>query len=144
MADEISEEGGEKESGDWRVAYIVEPAEMWWEVRKGQQVMRDIAVGETNHIEILPFDAKTGKLVLNAPIQVSIIDGKGKVVDRQSLAFLSGAFDHYTNNFSVPSKGRYTMQVIIGAPTTALHGEHHVPPAVLAPTTIDFSDIELG
>jgi hypothetical protein len=57
------EEGGEQEVGDYRVGYIVEPAEGWWEGDPGNLTFREPAPGETNHIEILPFEARTGLLI---------------------------------------------------------------------------------
>src|SRR4051794_29773541 len=41
MGEEIRAEGGETTQGQWRIAYIVEPAEPWYETSDGQQIRRD-------------------------------------------------------------------------------------------------------
>jgi hypothetical protein len=81
MAEEIEAEGGETTQGQWRIGYIVEPAEPWFETSGGQQVKRDPAPGETHHIEILPFEASTGRLVPNTPVRLEVLDAAGAVVD---------------------------------------------------------------
>ncbi len=54
IEEEVEAEGGETQVGPWRIAYIVEPAEGWFEPRGGQLRWRPPAAGETHHIEILP------------------------------------------------------------------------------------------
>ncbi|SBW22997.1 putative secreted protein [Candidatus Protofrankia californiensis] len=51
LAKEIRSEGGEVQTGPWRIAYIVEPAESWYEGSSGQQVLRKPPAGETHHVE---------------------------------------------------------------------------------------------
>ncbi len=60
---EIDEKAGEQEVGEYQVAYIVESGEGWWEGEPESLEWREPAAGETNHIEILPFEAKTGQMI---------------------------------------------------------------------------------
>ncbi len=91
MAAEIAAEGGQRTSGKWRVGYIVEAAESWFETRGGKQVFRPVAGGETHHIEILPFEAATGRLVPDVPVRLEILDSSGKPVQAKRLRFLHGS-----------------------------------------------------
>jgi hypothetical protein len=48
---------------DHRVGSIVEQPEARWEEDPGNPALRKPGSGETNHIEILPFEAGTGLLI---------------------------------------------------------------------------------
>lgn len=74
---EIKDEGGETTSGEWRIGYIVEPAEPWFENNGGTFTFRDPAAGETHHIEIVPFEAASGRIVPDVPISLEVLDGTG-------------------------------------------------------------------
>lgn len=120
-------EGGEKTVGQWRVAYIVEPAEPWYVTREGRQVFREPAAGESHHIEIIPFEAKTGRIVPRVPIRLEVLDAAGTVVDARRLRFYYSEFFHYANNFAVPQAGTYTLRATLRPPTFRRHGEKGKP-----------------
>ncbi|ATQ30799.1 hypothetical protein ACXN1G_04270 [Rhodococcus ruber] len=142
-AEEIAAEGGETTSGPWRVAYIVEPAEPWYEPADGQQQFREPAPDETHHIEILPFEASTGRIVPQVPITLEVLDPNGRVVDTAPLNFYYSTFFHYANNFSVPDPGRYTLRATLGTPTFFRHGEADQEPELTQGATVEFTDVEL-
>ncbi len=48
---------------------------------------REAAAGETNHIEILPYDAQTGLLIPYMDIELQVQDEAGEVVDERPLDF---------------------------------------------------------
>lgn len=138
---EIAAEGGEKESGPWRVGYIVEPAEPWF-TPDGQ--FRQPAPGETHHIEIVPFEAATGRIVPNVPIRLEVVGPGGDVVDAKNLEFFySDEFFHYANNFSVPEAGRYTLRATLDAPTFNRHGEQGQGPALAEGARVEFTNVQL-
>ncbi len=143
MAAEIAAEGGQRTSGKWRVGYIVEAAESWFETRGGKQVFRPVAGGETHHIEILPFEAATGRLVPDVPVRLEILDSSGKPVQAKRLRFLHGEFFHYAENFSVPESGDYTLRATIGVPTFSRHGERGDDPGLAEGTTVTFPGVPL-
>ena len=62
LNEETEAEGGRTTSGDWEVAYIVEPAEAWFETTGEEPTRREPAAGETHHLEIIPIDAATGQI----------------------------------------------------------------------------------
>jgi hypothetical protein len=140
---EIKAEGGETRSGEWRIAYIVEPAEPWFEPKGSAQTFRKPAAGETHHIEIIPFEASTGRVVPNVPIKLEVLDAAGAVVDGNDLNFYYGEFFHYANNFAVPKAGTYRLRATLGAPTFLRHGEEKDTPALKDGTTVTFDNVKL-
>jgi len=150
MAAEIAAEGGEKTSGEWNVGYIVEPAEAFYPSTRttsgeagSRPALREPATGETHHIEILPREASTGRLVPGVSVRLEVVDSTGRVVDAKPLEFLHSTFFHYANNFSVPAAGRYTLRATIGRPGFARHAEPGEAPVLDKGTTVEFSGVEL-
>ncbi|MGH3343200.1 MAG: hypothetical protein ACRDPK_10015 [Carbonactinosporaceae bacterium] len=85
--EEIGHAGGETHVGPWRIGYIVEAAEPWYRHGKAGEVFRPPAKGETHHIEVLPIEAATGRIVPDVPIRVEVVDASGDVVDARRLNF---------------------------------------------------------
>ncbi len=141
--EEIRNEGGETTVGEWRIGYIVEPAEAWHQVMNGNRSYREPVAGETHHIEIVPFEASSGRIVPDVPIHLEVVDGTGAVVDAKQLTFYHAEFFHYANNFSVPANGRYTLRARVEPPSFPRHGEHHEQPPLADGTTVEFRDVEL-
>lgn len=83
--EEIEDAGGEKEVGAYRVGYIVEPAEGWWDGNPTVLQWRGPSGAETNHIEILPFEAESGLLVPDMRIDLTILYEAGEVVESKPL-----------------------------------------------------------
>ncbi|GAA4563681.1 hypothetical protein GCM10023176_08110 [Micromonospora coerulea] len=143
LAQEIKAEGGEKTAGAWRIAYIVEGAEPWYLADGGKQVLREPAAGETHHIEIIPIEAATGRIIPEVPIRLEVIDPSGKVVDAKELNFYYAEFFHYANNFAIPQAGTYTLRATLGAPTFLRHGEKGHEPALADGATATFTGVKL-
>ena len=142
---EIDEEGGEREVGEYRVGYIVEPAEGWWEGAPENLAWREPAAGETNHIEILPFEAETGLLVPGVEITLSVLDEAGEVVESKPLEFYRGEFYHYANNFSLPGSGTYQLRAEIAPPTFLRHGTGEGEGKVLTePVVAEFESVNIN
>ncbi|NBE51818.1 iron transporter [Streptomyces boluensis] len=150
---EIAANGGETKAGDYRIGYIVEAAEPWFESKEGGKhaahgmdgklVNREPVKGETHHIEIIPMEAKTGRIVPDVPIRLEVVDSKGKVVQAQDLNFYYAEFFHYANNFSIPKGGKYTLRATLERPTFLRHGASGEKPALGERTTATFRDVEL-
>lgn len=143
IEEEVRAEGGEKRIGPWRIAYIVEPAEGWFERRGDGFEWRRPAEDETHHIEILPIEAETGRLVPNAPITAEVVDAQGKRVARKALAPYYAEFFHYANNFSIPKAGDYRLRATIGPPDLRRHGEEREGPALAGGVQVEFEDVRL-
>ncbi len=143
MAEEIESAGGQKTQDGWKVGYIVEAAEPWYTSHHGDQHFREPQAGETHHIEILPFEEATGRLVPETPVRLQVIDESGDVVEDRELEFLYGEFFHYATNFEIPESGHYTLRATIGQPTFSRHGEEGETPAMNEGTTVTFEDVHL-
>ncbi len=142
---EIDGEGGEQEVGDYRVGYIVEPAEPWWEGDPGNLTFREPAPGETNHIEILPFEAETGLLIPYMEGTLTVLNEAGEEVDSKPLQFYRGEFYHYANNFSLPESGIYTLRAEMQPPTFLRHETEDREGRVLTePLMVEFENIEIS
>lgn len=143
--EEIEREGGEQKAGEYEVGYIVEPAEGWWEGGPGDLEWRAPASGETNHIEILPFDSETGLLIPYMDITLAVLDESGKVVEEKPLSFYYSDFYHYADNFSLPKSGTYTLRAKLNPPTFRRHGEQDGEGEVFtSPTIAQFSDVQIS
>ncbi len=143
LDDEVAERGGSTTSGDWDVSYIVEAAEPWYQAHGSHQSFRPPTGTETHHIEIIPREAGTGRIVPDVPITLELVDESGSVVDTKRLNFYYSTFFHYANNFSVPTSGSYTLRAELGAPTFLRHGEEGEQPPLSKGVTVTFDDVEL-
>ena len=142
---EIDGEGGEREVGDYRVGYIVEPAEPWWEGDSGNLTLREPAPGETNHIEILPFEAETGLLIPYMEGTLTVLNEAGEEVDSKPLQFYRGEFYHYANNFSLPGSGAYTLRAEMQPPTFLRHETENREGRVLTePIVVEFENVNIS
>jgi hypothetical protein len=145
LAEEVGERGGSTTSGEWTVSYIVEAAEPWFEEHAGHhQTFREPKTGETHHIEIIPTQTSTGRIVPDVPITLAIVDADGTVVEKQKLNFYYSTFFHYANNFDVPEAGNYTLRVTLGVPTFKRHGEMADGPALAEGASVEFTDVALS
>ncbi len=144
LAEEIREHGGQTESGPWRVGYIVEAAEPWFEPADGEYRFRQPSPGETHHIEVIPFEKETGRIVPEVPIRLEIVGADGQVVEAKDLNFYYSTFFHYANNFSVPEPGRYTLRATLGAPQLLRHGEQSQGAPLAQGTQVQFTNVQLG
>ncbi|MEX5254720.1 iron transporter [Kocuria arenosa] len=143
LAEEVEAEGGRTTSGDWEVAYIVEPAEPWFETTAGDPTRREPAIAETHHLEIIPIEAATGRIVPDVPIRLEVLDDTGEVVDEKELMFFHAEFFHYANNFSIPAEGDYTLRATLQPPEFTRHGESLEELTLLEPVTVTFDDVHL-
>ena len=144
VEEEIAEAGGATTTGEWRVGYVVEEAESWFEQHGGHETFREPRSGETHHIEIVPFEKTTGRIVPTVPIHVEVLAQDGSVVDEKDLNFYYAEFFHYANNFEVPDSGTYRIRATLSAPTFKRHGDAEEGPALAKGATVTFDDVELG
>ncbi|WPU08609.1 iron transporter [Pseudarthrobacter oxydans] len=142
LADELAEKGKTVESGEWTVNLITEAAEPWFDEHGTH--FRAPEAGETHHIEIIPVEASTGRIVPDVPITLEVVDAQDKVVQSMELNFYYSTFYHYANNFTVPEAGTYTVRATLGVPAFNRHGEESDTPPLIEGTTVEFKDVELS
>lgn len=140
---EVDERGGSTRSGDWTVSYIVEAAEPWFEGHAEHAEFRKPTAGETHHIEIIPTETGTGRIVPDVPVVLEVVDAHGAVVDKKRLNFYYSTFFHYANNFSIPEDGRYTLRASLGRPGFLRHGDESEEPALNEGAKVSFDSVEL-
>ena len=145
LAAELEEKGMTVESGEWTVNLITEAAEPWHTVHgAGHSDYREPADGETNHIEIIPVETATGRIVPDVPITLTVLDADGEIVQERDLSFYFATFYHYADNFSIPEAGTYTVRATLEAPTFNRHGAADEAPALTEGATVEFTGVELG
>lgn len=145
LADELAEKGETVKSGEWTINLITEAAEPWHEVQaNGESDYRPPAKGETNHIEIIPVETATGRIVPDVPITLAVVDDAGKVVQSKKLKFYQSTFFHYADNFSISKPGHYTLRATVGVPTFNRHGAKDEKPALAKGAVAVFKHVELG
>lgn len=143
IEEEVGAEGGERSSGPWRVAYIVEPAEGWFERRGDDLEWRPPAPRETHHIEILPIEAQTGRLVPQVPVTLEVLDSRGEQVARKRLEPHYAEFFHNAENFEIPEAGEYTLRATLEAPELRRHGEESEDPPLSEGAEVEFPGVRL-
>jgi hypothetical protein len=143
LEEEIKANGGEQTAGPWKIGYIVEAAEPWFEGHSGHQQHRPPQPGETHHIEIIPREAETGRIVPDVPARLEVVDAAGKVVEAKDLNFYYSTFFHYANNFSIPQPGTYTLRVSLQTPTFYRHSENPDQAPLAEGAQVTFPNVEL-
>jgi hypothetical protein len=143
LEEEIAEAGGATVDGPWRIGYIVEAAEPWYENHHGHESWRPPQPGETNHIEIIPMERSTGRIVPDTPITLTVLDSNGTVVEEKALNFYYSDFFHYANNFELPKSGDYTLRAKIEPPTFNRHGEQSEAAPLAQGATVTFGDVHI-
>jgi len=140
---EVAAEGGEQTKGPWRVSYIVEPAEGWFERRGGELRFREPAEGETHHLEIIPREASTGRVVPNVPVTLEVLDEQGHRVAQKRLSPYYAEFFHYADNFSLPRAGEYTLRARVEPPGLRRHGEESDSPPLSKGVEVQFDGVRI-
>lgn len=144
LAEEVEEKGRTATSGEWTVHLVTEAAEPWHEVAEdGTTRFRDVAAGETDHVEIIPVETATGRIVPDVPITIEVVGADGEVVSSAELEWFWSRFSHYAANLSVP-QGDYELRATLGTPTFHRHGDADEVPALAEGATVTFDDVALG
>ncbi|WP_153506228.1 hypothetical protein [Cumulibacter manganitolerans] len=145
LADEVAEKGQTVKSGPWTVHLITEAAEPWHEVPSGgASKFREPAAGETNHIEIIPVETSTGRVIPDVPITLEVLDAQGAAIQKLDLNFYYSTFFHYASNFSIAEPGTYTVRATLGVPAFNRHGEAAEQPPLSQGATVEFTNVHLG
>ena len=114
LEEEVAEHGDRK-SGEWTVNYIIEAAEPWFRARRRRPRLPRPEPAETHHIEIIPTETSTGRIIPDVPITLEVVDEPGQVIQNQKLNFYYSTFFRYADNFALPEAGTYTLRATLGA-----------------------------
>ena len=141
LEEEVAEEGGSVETGEWRIGYIKEPAEGWFQMDQGHLVWRDPARGETAHLEIIPIERETGRIVPGARITLEVLDDSGERVEKKPLSFYYAEFFHYAENFRIPSDGEYMLRATVETPQFRRHSDESGAPELMDRAQVEFENV---
>lgn len=131
---EITENGGEKIVGDYRIGVIVEAAEPFTIVDNGELTRLEPA-DETHHLEVVLRDVNTKRPLPDAGITITILDADGNAVAERQAYQLWAEFQHYANNFTL-EPGEYTMRVDVTPPAVGRHAD--LSHRLVAPAQTEF------
>jgi hypothetical protein len=112
-----------RESDDFLIGVIVEPAEGMYEPSPGGHGLEWHEPEDANaHLEVAVADRHDGRFVPGLDVQVEVRASKAVVVVDEELPFLWHPFlYHYGANVMVPEAGDYTVTVRIGQPDFHRH-----------------------
>jgi hypothetical protein len=122
MVNEVADTGGQKEAGDYVVAFAQERAEGMYRLR-GEGELEWVEPGDENcHLEIAVMDGGDHRFVPYLDIEATLIAEGGERVGPFPVPFLwhPGLYP-YGRDVKVPGDGRYTLHVKIAAPTFMRH-----------------------
>lgn len=112
---------GEKNAGDYVVAYSIEDAEDLYHMRDGRLEWHQ-PEKENCHLEIAVRNAADGRFLPCLTVQATLVDADGSTIGSHPMPFLWHPWIyHYGRNWVVPHDGRYTMKIHIDVPTFPRH-----------------------
>jgi len=113
----------ETEAGGYRIGFIAEPPEPFWEWKEGPR-LKAVRPEDTHHLEIVLQDRGSGLLVPQAAVSLRLAPKAGGTPVEVPLHGLLSAFQHYGETLRVPP-GEYRVEVEVAPPPTAVLGEPH-------------------
>ena len=121
MATVVADDGGEVDSGHFRIGYAVEKAEGMYEWSDGELVWTE-PENENVHIEVSVRDAADGRFVPGVRVIATLRDPNGQEVGTHEQPLLwHPMIYHYGRNWTVPADGEYTLRVRVEPPTFMRH-----------------------
>ncbi len=127
MTDNIARDGGERQVGEYLVAYAVEEAEGMY-VPKNDKLEWQPPTDENAHVEIAVRDAADGRLIPGLTVQVTLTAPDGSDVGTHDLPLLWHPYlYHYGRNWTVPESGKYKMRVRFDPPKFPRHDKKERP-----------------
>jgi hypothetical protein len=141
---------GDRQAGEFRVAYTVTPAEGWWDKAGGGKLAWHDAPESSVHLRIFVLDVADGRLVPGLRLRATLTDANG---NEQAVAIAYGWYpliNAYGGNVPLDADSSYTVRVAIdrdardpadGAPSQ----EHLIRTTVaeFAPLAIAQNDVML-
>lgn len=142
MVDEVADGGGEKQAGEYVVAYAHEEAEGMYAFRDGELVWSE--PDGNIHIEISVRDGSDGRFVPGLDVHLTVLDADGNEVGSRPMPFLWHPWlYHYGRNWQIPGPGRYSLRVRIEPPTFMRHDRENGR-RFAEQVVVTFEDVELA
>lgn len=123
MVEEVANDGGTREAGDYIVGYAVEEAEGMYGWTDDGLTWRDPDC-ENLHLEVSVRDRADGRFVPALRVTATLTAPGGDSVGPVELPLLwHPMIYHYGRNLEVPTDGQYTLTVHVDPPTFMRHDE---------------------
>jgi hypothetical protein len=114
-------DSGEKNVGDYIVAYSIEDAEGLYHLRDGQLEWHEPRE-ENCHLEIAVRNAADGRFIPGLTVRATLSEVNGVEIGSHEMPFLWHPWVyHYGRNWVIPHDGAYTLSIHIDAATFARH-----------------------
>lgn len=134
--------GGQKEAGDYLIAWANEKAEGMYMLRNGQLVWEE-PQAENTHLEVAVCSAADGRFVPGLVVYATLIDMTGNKIGMHQQPFIWHPWlYHYGRNWQVPVEGPYTLQVRVEIPDFPRHDKTNGK-IFNEPVEVEFKDIKL-
>ena len=134
--------GGQKEAGDYVIAWANEKAEGMYMLRDGQLEWQE-PQGENTHLEVAVCSAADGRFIPGLTVHATLVDRNGKEVGTHRQEFLWHPWlYHYGRNWQVPDEGPYTLRVRVDTPDFPRHDKTNGK-IFTEPVEVEFQDIRL-
>jgi Fe2+ transport protein len=122
MAYEVADNGGQKQAGDYIVAFAQERAEGMYMLESEGALVWDEPTDQNCHLEISVSDAGDQRFIPYLHIMATLTPKTGKPVGPFEVPFVwhPGLY-HYGRNVKVPGDGTYRLDLVIKPPTFMRH-----------------------
>lgn len=118
-------DAGEKQVGDFLIAYSIEDAEGLYHMKDGILRWHD-PVEENCHVEIAVRNAADGRFLPCLTIRATLTDEAGVTSGSYEMPFLWHPWVyHYGRNWNVPHDGKYRLSIHIDPPQFPRHDRNN-------------------
>lgn len=134
--------GGQKEAGDYIIAWANEKAEGMYMLRNGELVWEE-PQAENTHLEVAVCSAADGRFIPGLVVHATLIDRHGNKIGMHQQPFLWHPWlYHYGRNWQVPDEGPYTLRVRVEPADFPRHDKKNGK-LFGEPVEVEFQDIKL-
>ena len=143
MTQEVADDGGEQQAGEYLIGYAIEEAEGMYAMQDGELAWQN--PGSANaHVEITVRDAADGRFVPGLDVRATLITPDGEELGPfpQELVWHPMLY-HYARNWELPQDGSYTLRVHVEPPTFMRHDEVNGR-RFTAPATAEFTGVSIS
>lgn len=114
-------DAGEKQVGDFLIAYSIEKAEGLYHMRDGTLVWHE-PTEENCHVEVAVRNAADGRFLPCLTVRATLTDEAGALIGSYEMPFLWHPWVyHYGRNWVVPHDGKYRLKIHIDPPQFPRH-----------------------
>jgi hypothetical protein len=142
MMNSVADDGGEKEAGDYIVAYAIEGAEGLYEMEDGD--LKWNAYEDRNvHVEVSVRDAADNRFIPGLTVHATLLNSQQEEIGTHVHPMLWHPWlYHYGRNWQIDEPGDYVLRVRIEAPDFARHDKENGK-RFAEPVEVEFSPVKI-